>query len=205
MLAAKTVLATLGKGPLPPRRSPRTKPRSAPRTTATTSRRRATSTRSRPTGLAGSAGMARSRNPVMMARGRDSRATREPDHPLTRAGRARRPRSGADAREASITTASTPSTRSRTSTTLVPRTPKTSEPSRRSRHEHLPHALHGGVRQSVRPVLPGQRVRVGRRRPQAPRDPSNCVHCKTCDIRRPYEIIFWVPPEGGGGPRQTYT
>ncbi len=34
---------------------------------------------------------------------------------------------------------------------------------------------------------------------------SNCVHCKTCDIRDPYGIIFWVPPEGGGGPRQTYT
>jgi electron-transferring-flavoprotein dehydrogenase len=35
-------------------------------------------------------------------------------------------------------------------------------------------------------------------------NPSNCVHCKTCDIRDPYQIIFWVPPEGGGGPRQTY-
>jgi electron-transferring-flavoprotein dehydrogenase len=30
---------------------------------------------------------------------------------------------------------------------------------------------------------------------------SNCVHCKTCDIMDPYEIITWVPPEGGGGPR----
>jgi electron-transferring-flavoprotein dehydrogenase len=29
---------------------------------------------------------------------------------------------------------------------------------------------------------------------------SNCVHCKTCDIMDPYEIITWVPPEGGGGP-----
>ena len=27
---------------------------------------------------------------------------------------------------------------------------------------------------------------------------SNCVHCKTCDIRDPYQIITWVPPEGGG-------
>ncbi|MFN2383167.1 MAG: 4Fe-4S dicluster domain-containing protein [Gemmatimonadota bacterium] len=36
-------------------------------------------------------------------------------------------------------------------------------------------------------------------------NPSNCVHCKTCDIRDPYGIIWWVPPEGGGGPRQTYT
>ena len=29
---------------------------------------------------------------------------------------------------------------------------------------------------------------------------SNCVHCKTCDIMDPYDIIRWVPPEGGGGP-----
>lgn len=30
---------------------------------------------------------------------------------------------------------------------------------------------------------------------------SNCVHCKTCDIMDPYQVITWVPPEGGGGPR----
>jgi electron-transferring-flavoprotein dehydrogenase len=30
---------------------------------------------------------------------------------------------------------------------------------------------------------------------------SNCVHCKTCDIADPYQVITWVPPEGGGGPR----
>jgi electron-transferring-flavoprotein dehydrogenase len=29
---------------------------------------------------------------------------------------------------------------------------------------------------------------------------SNCVHCKTCDIMDPYQIITWVTPEGGGGP-----
>jgi electron-transferring-flavoprotein dehydrogenase len=29
---------------------------------------------------------------------------------------------------------------------------------------------------------------------------SNCVHCKTCDIMDPYQIVTWVPPEGGGGP-----
>ena len=29
---------------------------------------------------------------------------------------------------------------------------------------------------------------------------SNCVHCKTCDIKDPYEIITWVTPEGGAGP-----
>jgi electron-transferring-flavoprotein dehydrogenase len=27
---------------------------------------------------------------------------------------------------------------------------------------------------------------------------SNCVHCKTCDVRDPYQIITWVTPEGGG-------
>ncbi|MBI4575817.1 MAG: electron transfer flavoprotein-ubiquinone oxidoreductase [Planctomycetes bacterium] len=30
---------------------------------------------------------------------------------------------------------------------------------------------------------------------------SNCVHCKTCDIKDPYQIITWVTPEGGGGPQ----
>jgi electron-transferring-flavoprotein dehydrogenase len=29
---------------------------------------------------------------------------------------------------------------------------------------------------------------------------ANCVHCKTCDIADPYQIITWVVPEGGGGP-----
>jgi electron-transferring-flavoprotein dehydrogenase len=29
---------------------------------------------------------------------------------------------------------------------------------------------------------------------------SNCVHCKTCDIMDPYEVINWVPPQGGDGP-----
>jgi electron-transferring-flavoprotein dehydrogenase len=29
---------------------------------------------------------------------------------------------------------------------------------------------------------------------------ANCVHCKTCDIADPYQIINWAVPEGGGGP-----
>ncbi len=29
---------------------------------------------------------------------------------------------------------------------------------------------------------------------------SNCVHCKTCDVADPYQVINWVVPEGGGGP-----
>ena len=32
---------------------------------------------------------------------------------------------------------------------------------------------------------------------------SNCVHCKTCDVMDPYQVIDWVTPEGGGGPRYT--
>jgi electron-transferring-flavoprotein dehydrogenase len=31
-------------------------------------------------------------------------------------------------------------------------------------------------------------------------NPSNCLHCKTCDIKDPYGIVTWMPPEGGGGP-----
>jgi electron-transferring-flavoprotein dehydrogenase len=29
---------------------------------------------------------------------------------------------------------------------------------------------------------------------------QNCVHCKTCDIKDPTQNIFWITPEGGGGP-----
>ena len=29
---------------------------------------------------------------------------------------------------------------------------------------------------------------------------SNCIHCKTCDIKDPTQNIVWITPEGGGGP-----
>jgi electron-transferring-flavoprotein dehydrogenase len=29
---------------------------------------------------------------------------------------------------------------------------------------------------------------------------ANCVHCKACDVKDPYEIINWTTPEGGSGP-----
>ena len=32
---------------------------------------------------------------------------------------------------------------------------------------------------------------------------ENCVHCKTCDIADPYQIITWRTPEGGDGPDYT--
>ena len=34
-------------------------------------------------------------------------------------------------------------------------------------------------------------------------NPSNCLHCKTCEIKDPYKNITWTCPEGGGGPRYT--
>jgi len=30
--------------------------------------------------------------------------------------------------------------------------------------------------------------------------PSNCVHCKTCDIKDPYRNVTWLSPYGGDGP-----
>jgi len=32
---------------------------------------------------------------------------------------------------------------------------------------------------------------------------SNCLHCKTCDLKCPFRNIVWNLPEGGGGPRYT--
>lgn len=34
---------------------------------------------------------------------------------------------------------------------------------------------------------------------------TNCIHCKTCDIKCPFENIEWTVPEGGGGPKYTNT
>ncbi len=34
-----------------------------------------------------------------------------------------------------------------------------------------------------------------------PANPSNCLHCKTCQRKCPYDNIRWTAPEGGGGPR----
>jgi electron-transferring-flavoprotein dehydrogenase len=44
-------------------------------------------------------------------------------------------------------------------------------------------------------------VRDAQGRPSLQINASNCVHCKTCDIMDPYQVITWVPPEGGGGPQ----
>jgi len=34
-----------------------------------------------------------------------------------------------------------------------------------------------------------------------PANPSNCLHCKTCQRKCPFDNISWTVPEGGGGPR----
>ena len=32
---------------------------------------------------------------------------------------------------------------------------------------------------------------------------TNCIHCKSCDIKCPFDNIDWTTPEGGGGPQYT--
>ncbi|MFC0676884.1 4Fe-4S dicluster domain-containing protein [Lysobacter korlensis] len=48
-----------------------------------------------------------------------------------------------------------------------------------------------GVYEIVEDAEAGKRLQI---------NAANCVHCKTCDIKDPYEIINWVTPEGGSGP-----
>ena len=54
-----------------------------------------------------------------------------------------------------------------------------------------PAAVYEMVEDSEAPTGPGKHLQINF---------ANCVHCKTCDIADPYQIITWVPPEGGGGP-----
>lgn len=34
---------------------------------------------------------------------------------------------------------------------------------------------------------------------------TNCIHCKTCDLKCPFDNIEWTVPEGGGGPQYKET
>jgi electron-transferring-flavoprotein dehydrogenase len=43
-------------------------------------------------------------------------------------------------------------------------------------------------------------VRDADGKPKLQINASNCVHCKTCDIKDPTQNIDWCTPEGGGGP-----
>ena len=50
---------------------------------------------------------------------------------------------------------------------------------------------------------PGQVYEMEQEKDGSPRlklNPSNCLHCKTCEIKDPYHNIIWTCPEGGGGP-----
>ena len=50
---------------------------------------------------------------------------------------------------------------------------------------------------------PGQVYELEQKSDGSPRlklNPSNCLHCKTCEIKDPYHNIIWTCPEGGGGP-----
>jgi electron-transferring-flavoprotein dehydrogenase len=48
-----------------------------------------------------------------------------------------------------------------------------------------------GVYEMVEDPQGGRRLQI---------NAANCVHCKACDIKDPYEIITWTTPEGGSGP-----
>ena len=43
-------------------------------------------------------------------------------------------------------------------------------------------------------------VRDADDKPQLLIHASNCLHCKSCDIKEPFQNITWTTPEGGGGP-----
>ena len=43
-------------------------------------------------------------------------------------------------------------------------------------------------------------VEIEKNKPKLQINFQNCLHCKTCDIKDPYQNINWVPPEGGDGP-----
>ena len=73
------------------------------------------------------------------------------------------------------------------------------------RHRDLRDALPRGVRQPVPALLPGRGLRDGARRRarrrQAADQRRQLRALQDLRHRRPYQIITWVPPEGGGGPR----
>jgi electron-transferring-flavoprotein dehydrogenase len=48
-----------------------------------------------------------------------------------------------------------------------------------------------GVYEMVEDGAGGRRLQI---------NAANCVHCKACDIKDPYQIITWTTPEGGSGP-----
>ncbi len=55
---------------------------------------------------------------------------------------------------------------------------------------------------SVYEMVPDE-VHAGQKRLQV--NYTNCIHCKTCDIKCPADNINWTVPEGGGGPKYRET
>ena len=43
-------------------------------------------------------------------------------------------------------------------------------------------------------------IEIEKNKPKLQINFQNCLHCKTCDIKDPYQNINWIPPEGGDGP-----
>lgn len=55
---------------------------------------------------------------------------------------------------------------------------------------------------SVYEMVPDEEV-SGKKRLQV--NYTNCIHCKTCDLKCPFDNIEWTTPEGGGGPQYKET
>jgi electron-transferring-flavoprotein dehydrogenase len=55
------------------------------------------------------------------------------------------------------------------------------------------------------PASSGETWEDGRPKKDLQVNYTNCIHCKTCDIKCPFENIDWTVPEGGGGPRYQET
>ena len=55
---------------------------------------------------------------------------------------------------------------------------------------------------SVYEMVPDEEI-AGKKRLQV--NYTNCIHCKTCDLKCPFDNIDWTTPEGGGGPNYKET